>query len=392
VIPSVQVHAQRSLPRDRGGKRMHDMNQAPLAHDEIERALERLRREVGDWVMAQRTPGQTFGHFSLCRHSLVPSELNAGTGAIELWVMLGLPLEDRERLEAIDYIRSHQNRQTGLVSDSSWANRQLAQNKDQLLKGDTFFTMTAASTLKALGSHFRHPIAYLADLSPEQLIMSTKLIVGSHQPFSIGDYGTLIFTNRMLRVPNAESQWKAVGDQLERWQDATTGLWGNGPIRPPYTPYVNLAFHLLRTTWNVERRAYPYADRIVDTCLAAANDEAYYDWTRGFACNDLDLAVMLYSAAQWTDHRKEEVVRWARCRLPMLLRVQQADSGFSFYHTKAMTEHGGLRMSPGYSEGDMWGTLMYMGTIKMMVELGYPDIRVPWSFSQVHAVSALSDK
>jgi hypothetical protein len=368
------------------------MNQAPLAHDEIERALERLRREVGDWVMERRTPGKTFGHFSLCRHSLVPGELNAATGAIELWVMLGLPLDDRERLEAVEYIRSHQNRDTGLVSDPSWANRQLAQNEDQLLKGDTFFTMTAASALKALGSHFRHPIAYLMGLSPEQLVMNTKLMAGSHQPFSIGDYGTLIFANRMLRVPNAESQWKAVCEQLERWQDATTGLWGNGPIHPPYTLYINLAFHLLRTTWNVERWAYPYAHRIVDTCLAAADDEAYYDWTRGSACNDLDLAVMLYSAAQWTNHREEEVVRWARRRLPMLLHVQQSDGGFSFYHTKAMTEHGGLRMSPGYPEGDTWGTIMYMGTIKMMVALGYPDIHVPWSFSQVHAVPAISDK
>ena len=67
-----------------------------------------------------------------------------------------------------------------------------------------------------------------------------------------------------------------------------------------------------------------------------------------------------------------------------MLSVQKPEGGFSFYHETAMTDHAGLNMSIGAYEADTWGTLMYLGTLKMMVELGYPGLTAPWAFSHVH--------
>jgi len=51
-----------------------------------------------------------------------------------------------------------------------------------------------------------------------------------------------------------------------------------------------------------------------------------------------------------------------------------------------MAQHGFITVSSGEAEGDLWGTLMYLGTIRMMVRLGYPELDVPWGISRVHHV------
>jgi hypothetical protein len=136
----------------------------------------------------------------------------------------------------------------------------------------------------------------------------------------------------------------------------------------------------------VLNRPLPRPDRIVDCCLAACRDERFYSWKTGYACNDLDLAHVLYSALRYTDHRREEAAEWTRERLPMILSVQKPDGGFSFYHDRAMDKHYLLEVSPAVPESDLWGTLMYMGTIHMMTRIGYPELTIPWSTSEVHKV------
>ena len=70
----------------------------------------------------------------------------------------------------------------------------------------------------------------------------------------------------------------------------------------------------------------------------------------------------------------------------MILDIHKPDGGFSFFHDRAMDRHCHLAISSGDAEGDLWGTLMYLGTIKLMVKMGYPELDVPWGFSKVHHV------
>ncbi|NCN42336.1 hypothetical protein GW916_13930 [bacterium] len=363
------------------------MNSPALNSEQLATRLKQIRQTVGSWLQERQVEGKPYGVFQLCAGAYAKEgELNGSTGALELWVMLGLPLSMEQRESAIRTLKGYQNPDSGLVFDSSWTQRQANPQAKDPQEGDSFFTMTTSSALRALGSRFDYPVRYLSELTPDHLIERTQIGVGAHNPFALGDFGELVGLNIQLSVPGASDQWNRLLTYLAENQDPETGLWPVGKIVPPYTRHINRSFHLMRTTWNTCNYPYPRAERIIDTCLQAADDTQFYDWTNGFACNDLDLAVMLYSAAQWTKHRREEVGQWAQRRLPLVLAVQKEDGGFSFFHDRAMEDHAGIAMSPGYQEGDTWGTLMYMGTIKMMVELGYPRVIVPWNFSQVHRV------
>lgn len=357
-----------------------------ISKEELIDALLQIKADVIKWLVLHQVPSQPFGHFVTANHSFVSDELDAATAGIELWVMLGLPLSEEQRIEAIQHLRSYQNPLTGLVIDPTWRGRQLYENLETLEKGDTFFTMTTCEALKALESEFTFPIKYLADLAPADLIAKTDPAISALNPFAIGDYAALIFENIHLGVAGAAEQRKALFNFIQQEQDQLTGLWPRGQVTFPYTPAINRAFHFLRSTWNMMDFPYSFADRMIDSCLVAADDPNYYGWEQGEACNDLDLAFLLYSAAQWTEHRSTDVKNWAASHLPAILRTQKPDGGFSYKHMNAMVKHNMISMSPGLPEGDIWGTLMYMGTIRMMAELAHPGISVPWNFSHVHRI------
>jgi hypothetical protein len=362
------------------------MNARAIPAAEMAKELRAIRADAAEWLARRRTARAPFGHFELCASAYVRDELNAATCALELWVMLDMPMTDADRFEAIRHLRSYQNPNTGLVVDPTWAGRQTRSRPEQLSEGDEFFTRTAFAALRAMGANFEYPVARLVNVPAADLAARTDL--GNRL---LGDVISHVHQNRLLGVEGADAQWRVVVAHMIARQDEVTGLWGRGPVRYPYSPAIVRAFHQIKYTFNVADLPLPRANRIVDSCLAACDDLAFYGWTHGYACYDLDLALMLYSAAYWTRHRRGDVTAWARRRLPMILAVRKPDGGFSFEHTRSMTLHCGLRMSPGSPEGDLWGTLMYLGTIKMMVELGYGDteVAVPWRFSHVHRVPGM---
>ena len=272
------------------------MNQIPIPTEDLPERIAQVKTRAAAWLPARRTPGQSFGHFQLCPHAEVPDELNAATGGIELWVLLGLPLAEVQRQQAAHHLKSFQNPATGLVIDPSWASRQMRPNPRQLSEGDTFFTMTTAAALRALGEGFDHPIHYLDGMSPGELLDRTDLTIGAHHPFAVGDYAALIQTNFRLGAPGAGDQWKALNRHLQIQQDPETGFWPVGKTERR-TPWINRAFHLLRSTWNLEDGWLRSPEALVDSCLAAADDPDFYSWQTGYACNDLDLAHVLYYGA-----------------------------------------------------------------------------------------------
>lgn len=358
----------------------------PLTAAKLEAALGEIRDGVISWLSRRRI--KNGAGFNFCENALAPVEVNATTCGVELWMMLGLPLSAAERKSWVEHLQSFQNLHTGLVLDPSWQGRQANPNPSQLLEGDTFFTMTGAAALEALGAGFRHPIDYLAKLDAGTLAQRTDLLCGAHNPYGVADYGRLILENRRLGVAGADEQWHWLSRFLHEHQDRASGLWPLGRVTKPLTPFINLSFHLLRSAWNLTNEPYSFPERMIDSCLAACEDDRFYGWENGYACNDLDLAVVAYSASRWTNHRAEELRQWAIRNLPLILSVRKRDGGFSFYHERAMEAHGGIRMSDGGCESDAWGTLMYLGTIKMMAALAWPGVSVPWGFSRVHPISS----
>jgi hypothetical protein len=348
--------------------------------------LERIKSDVAGFLDARRTPDHPFGHFSQCAHAYAPDELSALCVALELWKMLGLPLDEAGLVYAAGRLQESQHPETGLIRDITWAGRMDAEGADKLLEGDSFFTRSAVCALRAWKRCLPRPVDYLIRVSPEEFAEKVLWNRGGHHPWSIGDLAVLLLHNTELGTPGANRLYEDLLELSGMLQDPETGLWLDGDPRKALTPSINLTFHTIKFTHNVLNRPLPRPERIVDSCLAACRDERFYSWKTGYACNDLDLAHVLYSALRYTDHRREEAAEWTRERLPMILSVQKSDGGFSFYHDRAMDTHYLLDVSPAAPEGDLWGTLMYMGTIHMMTRIGYPELTIPWSTSEVHKV------
>lgn len=361
------------------------MNQPPLSENEIEIAIGKIRKGAIQFLRSRRSCPDTPVLFSHCAHGYAEYEVNATHGALELWKVLGLPMVGKTLDAFVAYYNSLQREGDGLLEDPGWKSRLL---KPAIYdEGLVFFTRGGIAALKAWGKGLERPITYPLGLSTKQMLERMKWEQGAADPFFFGNLGVILMHNATLGVKGAKGQWESYLRLARELQDEESGLWIQPRgSRTRWTPHINRTFHIIKFIYNLQNRPIPRADRIIDTCLLAKDDQDYYSWEKGFACNDLDLALVLYSASRWTSHRRSEVARWARERLPMLLSVQKSDGGFSFYHDKAMDEHLMLRISPSKAESDMWGTLMYMGAINMMVAMGYPRIDRPWGFSVVHAV------
>lgn len=368
---------------------MHDLPSLPKK-DEILPILDTIKQKAIHWLIEHQTKDGPFGSFICCKHAFSPGELDASTAGIELWVMLDLPMNDSQRKEAVNYIQSYQNPHTGLVIDHSWENR-FNNNPDRLTSGDTFFTATAIEALSALKSGFIYPIKYLEDVSTNELLSKIDLSISALHPFSIGDLGSLLINNIKCNSKTASEKWLAINELLQQKQNNQTGLWLDSKKSQPLAPAVNRTFHFLRSTWNYSNHPYINASEMIDSCLLVSRDKNYYGWEHGDACNELDLAFVIYSASIWTKHREEDIRNWAIDTLPSILFLQKDDGGFSYKHQKAMFQHNNIFISPGFPEGDIWGLLMYLGTIKMMAELAYPGILAPWKFSHLHRVPNIKD-
>jgi hypothetical protein len=361
------------------------MSLARITTEELPAKLARIHSRAVSWLPQRLAPGQPFGHFQLCPHAAVPDELIAATSALEVWVMLGLPMSDLNQRQAAAYLLSFQNSGSGLVSDPSWAGRQTQPDSCSIDMIEPFFTLAALAALRALGAGLPIPARYLTALLPGELLNRTNLATAGHHPLAVGDYGELVYLHVGLGVPYAAEQWKAINRHLQVHQDLQTGFWAVEP-EGSLTLAINHAADILRSTWNQEEGWMRYPERMIDTCLEACEDSEAYSWQSGNARNDLALAQVLYSARCATSYRAEEVALWVKMRLPAILAVQKSDGGFSYDHETGAKELCGLRMSPGMAESDTWGTLMYLDAIKMMVELGYPGETAPWAFSYLNKV------
>ncbi len=348
--------------------------------------LHMLARDATRFLLTRQTSGKPFGHFNQCEHAVVDDEVSALTVGLELWRMLNLPLSKGDLRYTRQRLQNMQCPETGLLIDTSWNGRVRPEGAPMLVSGDSFFTRCAVCALSAWGMQLLHPVAYLQALTPAQFIPCLYWGRGGHAPFSLGDVAVLLHHNLERDVPGAECLYRSFLEAVRDKQDPSTGLWLTGNSAEALTPSINFTFHTILYSFNHRGLPLPLATRLLDSCLTACRDERHYGWDTGYACNDLDLALVLYSASFQSGYRTEEIREWARERLPMMLDVQKPDGGFSFYHERAMDRHCHIEVSSSEPEGDVWGTLMYLGTIGMMVRMGYPDLDVPWGFSKVHRI------
>jgi hypothetical protein len=338
--------------------------------------LSDLRDSVWEWLAQMRVPDHP-GWIRFCQDGalLEPAE-RVGLGisclALKICVMLGLiPRLPQAELDGwVEHIRSFQTSSghfAGFFEDpavlriadrrAGWFKRDEATRRAE--------TRQACATLLSVDSSPNYPINRLPK-TPGQVCEYIRGFDWS-QPWGAGSHaGHLLFfygLNARLfgQVEMADTLLPIVFAELDRLQDPETGSWYSH--RPGPQQMVNGAMKVL-TGYAVLDKPFRYPERLIDTCLAAANDE--------HGCDNADVVYVLHRCAHYTTHRRGEIRDYCMRRLETIERFRRADGAFSFFEGRAQTSYYGAPVSRGLAESDVHGTTLFVWTLTLIGDLlGY---------------------
>lgn len=224
-------------------------------------------------------------------------------------------------------------------------------------------TRQACAALHAVGSRPRFAVRELPR-SPAAVLRYLRSLPWESNPWGAGSHAAhLVFFLKL----NAESFGRrsdfsallpVVLDYLDGLQDQATGSWFRGD--PATEQKVNAAMKVL-TIYEMLDRPLRYADRLVDLCLGAANEED--------ACHNVDVLYVLHECSRWTDHRAAEVRAFAARRLLGLQQHVKPDGAFSFLPDRAGEYYYGVRVSRGLAESDVHGTHLLVWAATLIGDL-----------------------
>lgn len=129
--------------------------------------------------------------------------------------------------------------------------------------------------------------------SPEALAKFMESIDWACAPWVGSHLGAGIYAS-MLLTGTATDEWEeAYFAWLDAHADPATGLWCKGKLEgAPRFHYLASTFHY---TFNYEhaRRALPYPEALLDTCIQAYRDGACIDFAREVGWADIDFAYLV---------------------------------------------------------------------------------------------------
>jgi len=342
----------------------------------MEHWLASLTDHVSDWMDKLKISGHP-GWICPCLNGalLEPGE-QSGLGlsclALKTCVMLGLT----SRLAAgalegwIKHIQSFQTpdgRFAGFFEDP--AVLRITDKKAGLFKQDISTrraeTRQACATLLSVGAAPLLPVAHLPR-TPHQVRRYIRKLDWA-EPWGAGSHaGHLIFFYELnARVfgetATADELLPVVISELDRLQDPESGSWYSR--RPAPHQVVNGAMKVL-TGYAFLDKPFRYAERLIDTCLAVANDEQ--------GCNNADVIYVLHQCRSYTSYRKGDILDYCTRRLKTIEHFRREDGAFSFFETGAQTHYYDVPVSRGLLESDVHGTTLFVWTLAMIGDLlGY---------------------
>lgn len=274
------------------------------------------------WLRADPAQGRDLG-----------CTLYGALDAAHLLYTLGeLPGEGAARAAWLAELRSHQDPETGLFTDT----------QHHTLHATAF----AVGALELFDARPLHP---LRGLEPYATRAGLHALLDSldwtHRPWAESHRGAGVYGAMVLAGP-APAEW---ADWYFEWlwenQDPETGLWRQGCIRdqagcplgaPPFH-HIAGSFHYL-FNHDHARRALRYTEPLVDFCLELLRTDQLPPLGRGLSWNELDFLYTLRSLQKRTPYRAAEsravLEAIAERLVDSLLRLEPAtDEGFNDLHT-----------------------------------------------------------
>jgi len=116
-----------------------------------------------------------------------------------------------------------------------------------------------------------------------------------------------------------------------------------------------------------------YHEKIIDNCLSAINDSE--------ACSNFNIVYCLYYCSGISDYRKNEIIDFCVNRLSIYKDFYFEDiGGFSFHRDRANDMYYRAKITRGYNEPDIHGTVMFIWgiiLISKIADFDFIDFKIP---------------
>ncbi|MFK5892046.1 MAG: hypothetical protein QM504_02370 [Pseudomonadota bacterium] len=264
------------------------------------------------WLKSLRVTDKSFGHFKMSEST--DDTIFTSCFAAFLYDLLGGvdELTEDERKEWLDFILSHQDKETGLFHDSFADDRNLSKAHD--LRYVTWqLTTFCISAVHALRGELRYPLKFLETegLNKADKIRSTLQSFNWNNPWGAGNLamflGIMLIEDAVQKGQSMEIESiKTFFDWHDDYQNKKTGFWGKGKPAEYHNGLFG-AYH--------QYLLYFYADRdlkckkqIIDRIISFQNiDGMFAPQMGGGGCEDIDAIDTLVQLSLRTDYRTDDV-------------------------------------------------------------------------------------
>ncbi len=172
---------------------------------------------------------------------------------------------------------------------------------------------------------------------------------------------------RVLGIESALELREYLRTFFESLADPDTGGYFKGS-RPAFGQLINGAMKVLTgLDWLNAKIIYP----------ALLIDSALSEFPESEGCHVVDWIYVIYRSRLQIRHREPEIQQRLRQMLPLILRHANKDGGFSSRIGRSKSLYYGVKVSKGYCESDIHGTVLLTWALAMIFEmLGHPTWNV----------------
>jgi len=304
---------------------------------------------------------------------------NAGSSVFALKIYYTLAIENPEAIKvASTYIRSFLH-QDGLIYDDFIYKKGRLRNFLSAIKHNNLENIfnqqyKRAETRQCYSALMLHkqlpkqPITIpLPDTEKEIDIYLKKL--NWQQPWAAGShFSHLMFffnlarqTNQIDKETFAQLTHYAIS-WINRLQNSNDGSWYSG--NPSARFKVNGAMKILTGLIAVNKVEFAYPKKLIDLCLSVTNDET--------ACDNFNIILVLNYASKLLarKYRQQQIEKFALDRLKIYKKhYYEEKGGFSFLSKQANTRYYGVKITRGFDEPDIHGTIMFVWGISIIAQM-----------------------
>jgi len=344
------------------------------------------------------------GRYLPCQRGVTPEGEKVALGpscfALKIYHMLGewMTIDERRRVEWVEFIKSFQNGGESLPLDSIKRNAFIdpvlinnLEAENSRISVRTFIKKILSlqqskeflnSAERAVIAETKQALATLAEVgesSPEPYDWFPKT------PKAVSDYmGKFDWTKpwgaggQTAALPvffSLEASRSMPASEVNGLQetasaffksivdDETGGYFTGSP--PDHGMLINGAMKVLTAlSWLEEPIHYP--EKLIDTTLRYL--------PRADGCHLVDAVYVLSRCASQTEYGRERILEYCMSVLDMIRSHHNHDGGFSYSIGAAQTTYYGLPISRGLNESDIHGTILLTWTLAMIFNLcDYPN-------------------